>query len=252
MFDLVSLINFFVFGFIGWITYKIYIWPYYISPLRKIPGPPSENPFYGHIKTIMTEESGEPQLRWIKQYGNIVKLYGLFNEPNILVADPKIIQEISVNHTYDYIKPPSVSAVAIAGRGLVFAEGDDHKRQRKMMNPAFAHSNIKEMIPTFIRVALILKGLIEDKVNLGESNINLTPYLSKATLDIIGLVGFNYEFNSLTSPNELAEAYDILMNAQPTALSIAMTILSDYVPFIRKIPIDVNRRFRHGCAIIDR
>ena len=45
------------------------------------------------------------------------------------------------------------------------------------------------MIPTFIRVAFTLKGLIEDKVNLGESEINLTPYLSKATLDVIGLVG---------------------------------------------------------------
>jgi hypothetical protein len=45
------------------------------------------------------------------------------------------------------------------------------------------------MVPTFTRVAFILKGLIDDKVNLGESEINLTPYISKATLDVIGLVG---------------------------------------------------------------
>jgi hypothetical protein len=45
------------------------------------------------------------------------------------------------------------------------------------------------MVPTFIRVAVTLKNLIEDKVNLGESEINLTPYLSNATLDVIGLVG---------------------------------------------------------------
>jgi cytochrome P450 len=36
--------------------------------------------------------------------------------------------------------------IAIAGRGLVFAEGDDHKRQRKMMNPAFTHNNVKVII----------------------------------------------------------------------------------------------------------
>ncbi|CAB5185167.1 unnamed protein product [Rhizophagus irregularis] len=82
-----------------------------------------------------------------------------------------------------------------------------------MMNPAFIHNNVKEMVPTFIQVAFTLKSLIEDKVNLGESEINLTPHISKATLDVIGLVGFNYEFNSLTSSNELAEAYDSLMNA---------------------------------------
>ena len=48
------------------------------------------------------------------------------------------------------------------------------------------------MVPTFTRVALILKDLFEDKVNMGDSNINLTHYISKATLDIIGLVGKKY------------------------------------------------------------
>jgi hypothetical protein len=45
------------------------------------------------------------------------------------------------------------------------------------------------MMPSFIRVTSTLKGLIEDKINSGETNINLTPYISKATLDVIGLVG---------------------------------------------------------------
>lgn len=45
------------------------------------------------------------------------------------------------------------------------------------------------MVPTFIRVSTTLKDLIEDKVNKGESRIIISPYLSKATLDIIGLVG---------------------------------------------------------------
>jgi hypothetical protein len=45
------------------------------------------------------------------------------------------------------------------------------------------------MIPVFTRVALLLKGLMEDKINVGESRQNLTFYISKATLDIIGLVG---------------------------------------------------------------
>ena len=49
------------------------------------------------------------------------------------------------------------------------------------------------MVPTFIQVASTLKGLIEDKVNSGESNINLTSYISKATLDVIGLVGEKIE-----------------------------------------------------------
>ncbi|RGB30204.1 cytochrome P450 [Rhizophagus diaphanus] len=252
MLDLISLVSFFILGIIGWITYKIYIWPVYITPLKKIPGPPSENLFYGNFKTILTEE--HTRFKWVQKYGNIIKYHGLFNQPVLLISDTKIIQDILLNHVYDFIKPTHMMAdiIAMAGRGLVFAEGEDHKRQRKMMNPAFIHNNIKEMVPTFIRVAFTLKSLIEDKVNLGESEINLTPYLSKATLDVIGLVGFNYEFNSLTSSNELSEAYESLMNAPNSALRFGISFLSNFIPSIRELPIDINKQFKNGCAVVDR
>jgi cytochrome P450 len=53
-----------------------------------------------------------------------------------------------LSKSYDFIKPYSNNkpAIALLGKGLVFAEGDVHKRQRKMMNPAFSHSNIKVII----------------------------------------------------------------------------------------------------------
>ena len=55
MLDLSSLVSFFVLGIIGWFTYKVYIWPYYISPLRIIPGPPSDNPIYGNFRSFFLE-----------------------------------------------------------------------------------------------------------------------------------------------------------------------------------------------------
>ncbi|PKY39665.1 cytochrome P450 [Rhizophagus irregularis] len=254
MLDSISIVKFFLLGVIGWITYKIFIWPYYVSPLRKIPGPPSDNPYFGNVQSLMTKRSDfiDPQLKWIKKYGNVVKYHELFNRPVLFVADPKIIQEITLSKTYDFVKPYNKGAIELIGRGLVFAEGDDHKRQRKMMNPAFTHSNIKEMIPTFIRVTSTLKGLIENEINQGKSSINLTPYISKTTLDIIGLVGFSYEFNSLTSPNELAQAYDSILNRPPSTLRIAINMLSARFPFIRSLPLKTTQRFKNACQVIGR
>ena len=76
----------------------------------------------------------------------------MFNEQILLIADTKIIQDITLNHVYDFIKPSKMfpDLVEIVGRGIVFAEGEDHKRQRKMMNPAFVHSNVK-VITTYCR-----------------------------------------------------------------------------------------------------
>ncbi|GBC03524.1 hypothetical protein RclHR1_05180001 [Rhizophagus clarus] len=241
-----------LFGILGWFTYKTYIWPFYISPLRKIPGPSSESLIFGHFGPLFAEESGEPQIRWVKKYGNILKYHGVLNRPFILVTDTKIIQDIVVNQAYDFPKPPLLALKKILGKGIGFSEGETHKRQRKMMTPAFTHSNIKEMVPTFIRVASTLTDLIEDKVDRGESKIVISPYLSKATLDIIGIVGFNYEFNSLTSQNELAEAYDVIWNFNTTPLAITITILSSVIPFIRKIPISTNIRHDNAIKVVER
>jgi len=54
--DLLDLLGIFVLGGIGWFTYQVYIWPYYISPLRKLPGPPSDSLIYGNFKRFLVEE----------------------------------------------------------------------------------------------------------------------------------------------------------------------------------------------------
>ncbi|CAB5322859.1 uncharacterized protein OCT59_007545 [Rhizophagus irregularis] len=155
----------------------------------------------------------------------------------------------SSDKAYDFFKSQNKLAIALLGNGLAFAEGDDHKRQRKMMNPAFSHSNIKEMVPTFIRVTSTLKGLIKNEINQGNSNINLTPYISKTTLDIIGSVGFSYEFNSLTSSNEIA---DSVFNAPLNTLRVAVILIANYIPFIKDILIGTNVEFKNACAVISR
>ena len=71
-------------------------------------------------------------------------------------------------------------------------------------------------------------------------------------LYIFFILGFSYEFNSLTSTNELAVAYDSIMNDPNVNLRMAISFLSNYIPFIRKIPIDVNRRFNNACTVINR
>lgn len=63
-----------------------------------------------------------------------------------MIADPKLVQEITTNKSYDYIKPVNSAGISLVGRGLIYSEGDDHKRQRKMATPAFVHSNIKVTI----------------------------------------------------------------------------------------------------------
>jgi hypothetical protein len=56
----------------------------------------------------------------------------------------------------------------------------------------------------------------------------------------------------LTSSNELAEAYNTLFNGPNPTLRFIISVLSNYIPFIRKIPIDMNKKFKNACAVIRR
>ena len=73
MLDLGSLVSFLVLGIIGWFTYKVYICPYYISPLRIIPGPPSDNPIYGNFRRFFLE--GVNIALYINLIDSILDLY---------------------------------------------------------------------------------------------------------------------------------------------------------------------------------
>ena len=105
-----------------------------------------DNFFYYQIDAIFFFwQAGESYVKWVKKYGSCFKYHGLLNKPALIVADPKLIQHILVNKSYDFVKCKQIRGdfVRFAGQGLGNAEGHDHKRQRKIMNPAFTYRTIK-------------------------------------------------------------------------------------------------------------
>ncbi|CAG8630346.1 6701_t:CDS:2, partial [Diversispora eburnea] len=50
---------------VGYYTYKWVIYPLYLSPLCKIPGPPPDHFLLGNFV-------GVPQIKWTKDYGGII------------------------------------------------------------------------------------------------------------------------------------------------------------------------------------
>ncbi|CUA72796.1 Cytochrome P450 72A13 [Arabidopsis thaliana] [Rhizoctonia solani] len=84
------------------------------------------------------------------------------------------------------------------------------------MNPAFGALHIRNLLPTFTAKANQLRDVWMDKLhdNLEGETIDVLPWLNRATLDIIGLAGFGYDFRSLKEPDkdELSKAFAELFN----------------------------------------
>jgi len=72
----------------------------------------------------------------------------LFNRLRVNVTDGKILQQILVNEAYNFVKPKVFLGPLrqVLGDGLILAEGEVHKKQRKLMNPPFNHNCIKVKI----------------------------------------------------------------------------------------------------------
>lgn len=111
-----------------------------------------------------------------------------------------------VTKNYDFTKPEEFSQglARILGVGILLAEGDEHKMQRKNLSPAFAFRHIKEIYPIFWAKSRELvdclaaasssaddKGLQSagDDTRHAPGSIDVGDWSSRATLDIIGISG---------------------------------------------------------------
>ena len=130
---------------IGYILYKCYLYPLYLSPLSKLPGPPVSNLILGHYTSILNSKQGETFTHLIKKYGRIFRYHVLLNKPYLSISDQKLVQQILITRAYEFPKffLNKILTKELVGESISFAQGDAHKRQRKMMNPSFAFANVK-------------------------------------------------------------------------------------------------------------
>jgi len=186
----------------SYIFYNTYFYPRFLSPLRFIPGPPNKSkhnkyglPFLGNFLDVIKDDAGAAHLRWIEQYGGILRYHGLFGAQTVLIADPKAINHVFNTHTYEYFRPGRVvrlMSAVIGSQGVFLAEGDVHKRQRKMLSPAFSYKHIKALVSVIAGPSKTLAQIWEGRVDeseTGAAEFDITVDMSHATLDIIGIAG---------------------------------------------------------------
>ena len=187
-----------------YIIYESWIYPYYVSPLRSLPTVPGF-PLWGQTLAIISEEVGVPQRRWHKQHGPIIRYFLLFGQQRVSVVDDEALKQITAKNTYTWKKTPIYKRLLclLIGEGIVTAEGDVHVQQRKALAPGFSTSSTRSLSPVFWRKALQLSKLWRtelEKKNAAASSIEVSDWLDRTTLDIIGQAGFGTEIDSLSYP----------------------------------------------------
>ncbi len=101
---------------------------------------------------------------------------------SILVNDPEGIRHVLATNAANYRRPVTFNRVIrpVAGGGILLAEGDDWRRQRRMLAPTFTPASIGALLPHFVAAA----ARMADKLH-GETRANLSKVFHDAALDAV-------------------------------------------------------------------
>ncbi|KAJ7849159.1 cytochrome P450, partial [Mycena leptocephala] len=192
----------------------------FTSPFWRLPGPKSTHWLFGNMLEFMDDDCGLQERR-VQQYGRTWKFHRFFGQSALYTTDTKAVHHfLSNSQIYQKSESNRFNLGRIVGPGILVVEGDVHKQQRKIMNPAFEAPQVRELTEIFVEKSIQLRDIWATQVTKagGVARVEALSWLSKATLDIIGLAGFNYKIDALgatddAEPDELAEAFEALFVA---------------------------------------
>ncbi|KAF7968666.1 hypothetical protein HWV62_29753 [Athelia sp. TMB] len=195
------------------------------SPLNDLPGPKPSHWFFGNFREIGASNHAVVG-KWAARWGPTVSFYSVFRDKALCTIDHKAVNHV-LTHSDIYQKPASQrDRVALAlGNGVLLAEGDAHRQQRKVL------------------LRDVWSGLIADSKD-APTRVEATIWLSRATLDIIGQAGFNYDFSSLDTtkePGELMKAFGSLFKTPGLG---GLRIARLFVPISRFLPTAQMKRLK--------
>lgn len=135
-------------------AYRHIIYPHILSPLRHLPGPTDNFPLLGQFPRILASPSpNEPFLTWSEKWPKspFIRYLGLGNQETLLINTVDAHKEVLQTHCYAFKKPDLLFRLIgdILGRGLVFSEGAEHRRQRRILLGLFSPPNLRRISPVF-------------------------------------------------------------------------------------------------------
>ncbi|KIJ49094.1 hypothetical protein M422DRAFT_28101 [Sphaerobolus stellatus SS14] len=225
--------------------------------INHLPGPPPGSWLVGNApEQIRPKEVGDAELSWIKDYGTTLHIKHTFGLDRLWTADPKALQYILNTAGYHYPKPSEnrVSIDMFLGRGLLWSEGSQHARQRKIMNPAFSFTALRGFLPLFRQTARrAVNKIKEDRFTGSETEVvNIMQWLGLITLDAIGEAAFGSQFHAIEkgSESKVAKSYQNIFTdafADRPDISLAIETILGYLPswmvqLLFRIPIGRFKR----------
>jgi cytochrome P450 len=176
--------------------------------------------------------------RIARQHGDIshFRFSGL---DTFLLNHPDYIKEVLVTNNQNFTKGVALQrAKRLLGEGLLTSEGEFHRRQRRLAQPAFH----RQRVALYGEVMTEYAGRTSARWRDGET-LDIADEMMRLTLAIVGKTLFDADVES--EAGEIGEAMNAVMD-----LFNALTI--PFFELLEKLPTPQMRRFKQARARLDR
>ncbi|KAK7691817.1 hypothetical protein QCA50_005220 [Cerrena zonata] len=186
----------------GWLAWHVARNFIVRSPLDNIPGPESVSYFKGNLSQLFNRNGWWFLDSLGTQYNSMVRLTGLFGHRMLYVFDPTALQQVIIKESEIYDMPEwSTDTVRMTlGPGLFGVHGATHRKQRKILNPAFSIKHMRALTPVFYAITHKLCTGIEKQIGDNVTTVNLLDWFGRTALELIGQGGLGYSMDTLEEP----------------------------------------------------
>jgi cytochrome P450 len=202
-------------------------------PIPRVPG----HPVFGSLAELRDDRLGL-LMRLPREYGDIAAIgTGLFRV--VVVSAPGLCHEILNVKADSFTKGLGLSVLArpLLGDGLLTSEREVHRRQRKLVSPAFVHGRIASYAEAIAACADEHAERISKR-----REVDLSAEMMHLTLDVVGRTLFGADLGP--DANVVGEAFTHVMQHVSRQIGSAL-------PMPPAIPTPANLRARRVIRRLD-
>lgn len=156
----------------------------------KLPPGPKPQPFFGNVLQFRQNQTAYLQ-DLQRTYGDLATIY-VGRRPSILVSNPDHIRYILTEHPRDFSSVQTRSDLKeVLGEGLLTIEGETHRQQRRMVQPAFHRKRVESYAEDMVRFSQDLLAEWHE----GEE-VDISQAMQELTLRIVVKCLFSLELAS--------------------------------------------------------
>ncbi|TFK53961.1 cytochrome P450 [Heliocybe sulcata] len=188
----------------------------------QIAGPASEHWIKGNYHRIF-QDGFDYNLRLAHVYGGVAKIHAMFGGQQLYVSDPRALHHMLIKepHVFEETDMFIMGNGLIFGEGLISTTGDQHRKQRRMVKPAFSTANLRALAPKLQRVAHQLCAILRSQLDQSPDaqEIDILPWINRCAFEYVSTACLGRTFNALT-PNESNEYVEAVRNLAPQTLRL--------------------------------